>query len=116
MRAGLKTCDPRAYRVDSSDPGYARHVPASRPFAALVTAAALCLPIAACGDDDVDQARKDIREQAKEIGGKLDDLSKEDLQKALDDAKDSAKHGSGDTKREARQLERKIKRELRQRD
>jgi hypothetical protein len=102
--------------VDSSDPGYARHVPASRPFAALVTAAALCLPIAACGDDDVDQARKDIREQAKEIGGKLDDLSKEDLQKALDDAKDSAKNGSADTKREARELERKIKRELRQRD
>ena len=106
--------------MDSSDPGYARPVPASRPFAALVTAAALCLPIAACGDDDasdqIDQARKDIREQAKEIEGKLDDLSKEDLRKALDDAEDSAKNGSADAKREARQLERKIKRELSQRD
>ena len=102
--------------MDTSNLGYARQVPASRPFAALVTAAALCLPVAACGDDDVDQARQDIREQAKEIEGKLDDLSKEDLQKALDDAKDSAKSGGKDAKREARQLERKIKRELRQRD
>ena len=102
--------------MDSSDPGYAAPVLRSRPLAALVTAAALCLPIAACGDDDVDQARKDIREQAQEIGGKLDDLSKDDLRKALNDAEDSAKNGSADAKREARQLERKIKRELRQRD
>jgi hypothetical protein len=116
LRATLKTRDPRAYRVDSSDPGYAPPVLRSRQLAALVTAAALCLPITACGDDDVDQARKDIREQTKEIGGKLDDLSKEDLRKALDDAEDSAKNGGADAKREARQLERKIKRELRQRD
>ena len=106
--------------MDSSDPGYADPVHRPRKLVALAAATALCLPIAACGDDDtgdqIDQARKDIREQAKEIEGKLDDLSKEDLQKALDDAKDSAKNGSGDAKREARQLERKIKRELRQRD
>jgi F0F1-type ATP synthase membrane subunit b/b' len=88
----------------------------SRPLAALVTAAALCLPVAACGDDDVDQARDDIREQAEEIGGKLDDLSKQDLREALRDAENTAENGSGDAKREARQLERKIKRELNSRD
>lgn len=106
--------------MDSLNPGYADRVNRPRKLAALAIAIALCLPIAACGDDDtsdqIDQARKDIREQANEIEGKLDDLSKEDLQKALDDAKDSAKSGSKDAKREARQLERKIKRELRQRD
>jgi hypothetical protein len=119
LRAGLKTCDPRAYRVDSSDPGYVAYVTRPKKLVALAAAAALCVPIAACGDDaanQVDQARDDIREQAKEIEGKLDDLSKEDLREALDDAKDSAKNGGADAKREARQLERKIKRELRQRE
>lgn len=87
----------------------------SRPLAALVTAAALCLPMAACGDDDVDQARKDIRDQAEEIGGKLDDLSKQDLREARRDAEQAAENGSADAKREARRLERKIDRELRQR-
>jgi hypothetical protein len=95
-------------------------VPRPRKLVALAAAAALCVPIAACGDDDaanqIDQARKDIREQAKEIEGKLDDLSKEDLREALRDAEDSAENGGADAKREARQLERKIKRELRQRD
>jgi F0F1-type ATP synthase membrane subunit b/b' len=92
-------------------------VPRPKKLVALVTAAALCLPIAACGDDDdVDQARKDIREQAEEIGGKLDDLSKQDLREALRDAENTAENGSGDAKREARQLERKIKRELNSRD
>jgi hypothetical protein len=94
-------------------------VPEPRKFAVLLAFAALAAPMAACGDDDardqVDQARKDIREQAKEIEGKLDDLSKQDLREALRDAKDSAKGGSGDAKREARELERKIQRELDQR-
>ena len=101
--------------MDSSNPGYVPRVIRSRPFAALVTAAALCLAMAACGDDDVDQARKDIRDQAEEIGGKLDDLSKQDLREARRDAEDAAKNGSADAKREARQLERKIDRELKQR-
>jgi hypothetical protein len=83
---------------------------------ALVTVGALCLPVAACGEDDardqVDQAREDIREQAKKIEGDLDDLSKDDLREALRDAQDTAKNGGADTKREARQLERKIEREL----
>ena len=81
--------------------------------------AALAVPMAACGEEDardqVDQARRDIREQAKEIGGKLDDLSKQDLREALRDAEDTAKNGSADAKREARELERRIESELEQR-
>jgi hypothetical protein len=95
-------------------------VPEPRKYAVFLAVAALAAPMAACGDDDacdqVDQARRDIREQAREIGGKLDDLSKQDLRKALRDADDTAENGSGDAKREARQLERKIERELNQRD
>jgi F0F1-type ATP synthase membrane subunit b/b' len=87
-------------------------VPIQRKLVALATAAALSLGFAACGDDDVDQARRDIREQAREIGGKLDDLSRQDLREALRDAEDTAKNGSGDAKREARRLERRIQREL----
>ena len=91
----------------------------TRKFAVLLTLAALAAPIAACGDDaknQVDQARKDIRQKANELKGNLDDLSKQDLRKALNDAEDAAKNGSADTKREARRLERKIQRELNQRD
>jgi flagellar motility protein MotE (MotC chaperone) len=92
-------------------------VPDPRKYAVFLAVAALAAPIGACGDDDqVDQARKDIREQAKEIEGDIDDLSKQDLREALRDAEDTAKNGSADAKREARQLERKIKRELKQRD
>ncbi len=87
-------------------------MPTSRTFAALVTAAALCMPLAACGEDDVDQARKDVQEQADKLEGNIDDLSKDDLRNALDDAEDAAKNGSKDTKREARELQRKIEREL----
>ena len=90
-------------------------MPRSRKLAALITAVALCLPIA-CGDDDVDQAREDISEQAREIEGNLDELSKQDLREALRDDEDSAKDGGADAKREARELERRIERELRQRD
>jgi polyhydroxyalkanoate synthesis regulator phasin len=84
----------------------------ARKFATLLAAVALCLPIAACGEDDVDQARKDVQEQANKLKGNIDDLSKDDLQNALDDAESAAKNGSEDTKREARKLQRKIEREL----
>jgi uncharacterized protein YwgA len=84
----------------------------ARKLAILVTAVALCVPVAACGEDDVDQARKDVQEQADKLKGNLDDLSKDDLQNALDDAEDAAKNGSEDTKRKARELQRKIEREL----
>ncbi|HEX6582215.1 MAG TPA: hypothetical protein VF056_01345 [Thermoleophilaceae bacterium] len=87
-----------------------------RKFAAFLTLAALAATVAACGEDDardqLDQARKDIREQANELKGNIDDLSKEDLREALRDAEDAAKNGSADTKRKARELERKIEREL----
>lgn len=91
----------------------------TRKFAVLLTLAALAAPIAGCGDDatnQIDQARKDIRQKANELKGNLDDLSKQDLQNALDDAEKAAKNGSADTKRKARQLERKIQRELDQRN
>jgi tellurite resistance protein len=91
-------------------------MPLPRKLAALVAAAAVCLPVAACGDDDVDQARKDVQEQADKLKGNLDDLSKDDLKNALNDVEDSARNGSKDTKREARELQRKIERELNSRD
>ena len=91
-------------------------MPISRKLAALLTAGALCLPLAACGEDDVDQARKDVQEQADKLKGNIDDLSKDDLRNALEDTQDAAKEGGKDTKREARQLERKIERELNSRD
>jgi len=84
----------------------------ARKFASLLVAGALCFPIAACGEDDVDQARKDVQEQADKLKGDIDDLSKDDLEDALDETKDAAKNGSEDTKREARKLQRKIEREL----
>lgn len=94
-------------------------MPETRKFAVLLTLAALAAPIAACGDDaknQVDQARKDIRQKANELKGNLDDLSKQDLQDALNDAEKSAKNGSAETKQKARELERKIQRELNQRN
>ena len=95
-------------------------MPNPRKFAVLLTLAALAAPLAACGEDDardqVDQASKDIREKANELKGNIDDLSKQDLQEALRDAEDAAKNGSAETKQKARELERKIERELNQRD
>jgi uncharacterized protein YoxC len=85
----------------------------------LLAVAALGLPVAACGEDDVknevNQARDDIRQKADELQGNLDDLSRKDLQNALDDVEQAAKGGSADAKREARKLERKIERELKSR-
>jgi hypothetical protein len=90
-------------------------MPRRRSLATLIAVAALCAPVAACGEDDVEQARDDIREQARELEGNLDDLSKKDLREALRDVEKSAKEGGADAKREARELERKIERELRER-
>jgi len=75
-------------------------------------AALICVPVAACGEEDGDQARKDVQDQADELKGNLDDVSKKDLQNKLDDVEDAAKNGSEDTKQKARELEKKIKREL----
>jgi hypothetical protein len=91
-------------------------MPDSRRFAIVLALAALSAPLAACGEDEVDQARKDIRQTADQLKGNLDDLSKQDLREALRDAEDAAENGSADTKRKARQLERKIQRELNSRD
>ena len=95
-------------------------MPRYRKFAVLLTLAALAAPIASCGEDDasdqIDQARKDIREKANELEGNLDDLSKQDLREALRDTEDAAKSGGADAKREARKLERKIERELKERN
>jgi uncharacterized protein YwgA len=79
-------------------------------------AGALCLGFAACGESDVDKARKDVQDKANELKGNLNDLSKKDLQNALNDVEDDAKNGSEDTKKKARELQRKIERELNQRD
>src|SRR5829696_6910637 len=107
-------------RPTSVSRGYAAIVLTFRKFTLFLTLLALSVPIAACGEDDVrdqaEQAREDIREKANELEGNLDDLSKQDLREALDDVEREAKEGGGDTKREARQLERKIERELNSRD
>jgi hypothetical protein len=84
----------------------------SRRFAALAAAAALCLPIAACGESDVDKAKNEVQDAADKVKGDLDDVSKKDLENALNDAEDAAKNGSGDTKKKAQELQRKIEREL----
>jgi uncharacterized protein HemX len=86
-----------------------------RKLLALLAAGALGLGVAACGKDDVDQARNDVQEKADELRGDLDDLSKKDLQNKLDDVEDAAKNGSEDTKQKARELEKKIERELNER-
>ena len=83
-----------------------------RKLVTLVIVAALCAPVAACGEDDIDKARDDVQEQADELRGDLDNESKKDLQKKLDDVQDAAKNGSEDTKQKARELENKIEREL----
>jgi hypothetical protein len=92
----------------------------SRRLAELLAVAALGLPVAACGEDDVnreaDQTRQDIEREANELEGNLDDLSEQDLREALKDAEEKAESGGKDAKREARELERKIERELDERN
>jgi uncharacterized protein YwgA len=87
-------------------------VPSQPRIAALVIAAALCAPVAACGESDVDKAKNEVQDAADKVKGNLDDLSKKDLENALNDAEDAAKNGSADTKKKARELQRKIEREL----
>jgi hypothetical protein len=83
-----------------------------RKLLALLAAGVIGLGLAACGEDDVDQVRQDVQSKADELRGDLDNVSKEDLQKKLDDVEDAAKNGSEDTKQKARELENKIEREL----
>ena len=87
-------------------------MPPQRRSAVLIAAAALALPIAACGQSDVEKAKNKVQNAADEVKGNLNDLSKKDLENALNDAQDAAKNGSADTKRKARQLQNKIEREL----
>ena len=114
MRASRNALNPRAYRVGGFGPlcGYVDPVPISRPVAALVIAGAICLPVAACGEDDLDKARDDVQQAADDVKGDLNDVSKEDLEDALDKAENAAKNGSEDTKKKARELQDKIEREL----
>ena len=79
---------------------------------AFSAAAALALPVAACGQSDVDKAKNEVQDAADSVKGDLNDVSKNDLTNALNDAEDAAKNGSADTKRKARELQRKIEREL----
>jgi hypothetical protein len=94
-------------------------MPAKRDLASMIAFAALAAPLAACGEDDVnrevDQARDDVQREAQQLEGNLDDLSKQDLREALDDVESAAEGGSADAKRKARELERKIERELNER-
>jgi uncharacterized protein HemX len=87
-------------------------MPPQRRCAVLIAAAALALPIAACGQSDVEKAKNKVQNAADEVKGNLNDLSKKDLENALNDAQDAAKNGSADTKKKARQLQNKIEREL----
>ncbi|HEX6654468.1 MAG TPA: hypothetical protein VF072_17100 [Thermoleophilaceae bacterium] len=83
-----------------------------RRLSVLAVVAALCMPVAACGQSDVDKAKNKVQDAADEVKGNLNDVSKKDLEKALNDAEDAAKSGSADTKKKARELQRKIEREL----
>ena len=83
-----------------------------RRLAGLLAAAVLALPVAACGESDVEKAKDQVQDAADEVKGDLNDLSKKDLENALNDAEDAAKDGSADTKKKARELQRKIEREL----
>ena len=83
-----------------------------RRLSVLAAAATLCLPVAACGQSDVDKAKNEVQDAADKVKGDLNDLSKKDLENALNDAQDAAKNGSADTKQKARELQRKIEREL----
>jgi uncharacterized protein YgiB involved in biofilm formation len=92
--------------------GTFRPVNSSRKLAAVAVAGALCLPLAACGESDVDKAKNEVQDAADSVKGNLDNVSKKDLEKALNDAQDAAKKGSADTKKKARELQDKIEREL----
>ena len=88
-----------------------RSVPTTRQLASVVIAAALFFPTA-CGQSDVDKAKNEVQDAADSVKGNLNDVSKKDLESALNDAEHAAKNGSADTKKKARELQRKIEREL----
>ena len=73
---------------------------------------ALWIPVAACGESDVDKAKNEVQDAADKVKGNLDDVSTKDLKNALNDAEDAAEKGSDETKKKARELQRKIEREL----
>jgi hypothetical protein len=87
-------------------------VPISPKLAALLAGLAVCAPLAACGESDVDKAKNQVQDAADKVKGDLNHMSKKDLENALNDAEDAAKNGSADTKQKARELQRKIEREL----
>ena len=58
------------------------------------------------------QGEEQVQDAADQVKGDLNDVSKKDLENALNDAEDAAKSGSADTKKKARELQRKIEREL----
>ena len=76
----------------------------------------LALGLAACGESDVDKARDDVQAKGDELKGDLDNVSKQDLQEKLDDVRADAKQGGTETKQKARELQKKIQRELHSRD
>jgi len=83
-----------------------------RRFAVLLAVAVLGLPVAACGQSDVDKAKNQVQNAADKVKGDLNNVSTKDLKNALNDAENAAHKGSKDTKRKARELQRKIEREL----
>lgn len=96
--------------------GYPRSVQLRHKFTSALAAGLLALGLAACGESDVDQARSDVQDKADELKGDLDNVSKKDLREKLDDVKKDAKQGGTETKQKARELQRKIERELNSRD
>ena len=71
---------------------------------------------AVVGKSDAEKARNDVQNTADELKGDLNNVSKKDLQKKLDDVKADAKKGGAETKQKARELRDKIQRELNSRD
>ena len=96
--------------------GTSTPVNSSRKLAAVAVAGALCLPLAACGESDVDKAKNQVQDAADKVKGDLDDVSRKDLENALNDAEDAAKNGGEATKKKARKLQNKIERELNSRN
>ena len=90
-----------------------------QPQRKLTSALATCVlavGFAACGESDVDKARSDVQDKADQLKGDLNDVSKKDLHEKLDDVKKDAEKGGAETKQKARELQRKIERELNSRD
>lgn len=85
-------------------------------LASVLATGVLALGMAACGESDVDKARNDVQDKADELKGDLDNVSKKDLREKLNDVKRDAKKGGAETKQKARELQRKIERELNSRN